>query len=338
MSRTYEVQEAVQLALAYRDPEEWFISDQIFVKQPVPTIKGKYRLDDLLAWYQNYDFRLGPDGYPTEVDLGDSFVEWATEVRGKSYPITLDDLKDYLSRGFSSADQYKQTGWEYLIHMALINKEFAAIAAIEASANYDTANLHVQGAGDFTAGTGGRSGLAWSNFASTPINDVDFLKRENKRANTIAFDWITLHDLMVNPQILDYGSVSASDRDDMSPSVSIRYLESIFKLKVVVSKSEAVTAATASLPLASQVKGPIWGDYIWVGQVNQQSTGPRMALPTWGKQYVYTPVVDNQGWIMTETIDPRAGAGVGKLNLDLGYYNQYKVYAKSYGQKLTGVQ
>ncbi len=330
--RTYDVQEATSLALAYKDPAEWFIGDRIFVKQPVDKMKGKYRVDDPKAWYQNLSFDIGKEGYALEADMGDSFVEWDCEGRARGVSIMYDDLKDYASRGFTSADQMKQARWEFIIHLAHINKEVAAISAITTDANYDAANRHAIGAGDFAAA------LPWSNSASKPIDHIDFLKRENKYANTMVIPWITYHDLMMHPQILDAGSVTASDRDNMSPSVSIRYLEAIFKLSIVVSKADVITAATADLPIASQVLGPIWGDYIWVGNVNMQSNGPRMALPTWGKQYIYTPVVDNQGWMTTETIDPRAGGGVGKLILDLGFYNQYKTYATPYGQRLNGIQ
>lgn len=342
MSNTYNTQEAVNLALQYKDPLEWFAIDEIFDRMPISTQKGKYRVDDQLAWYQRFDFHLGPDGYPKEVDKADSEVTWATEPRGRSYGINIADLKDYASRGYQSAEQMKQAKWEYLIHVAHINKELAGIAEIATDANYLAANLHTQGAGDFAAAvaTTGRAGLAWSNPNSTPINDVAFLKKENKRATTIAMSYTTFNDLMLNPQILDYGSITAADRDSMSPSVSKRYLEACFKLYVVVFMAEAVTAATADLPLASQEKGEVWGDYVWVGAVNKTSpdlpVGARLQVPNWGLQWVYAPVVDNQGWIMNETIDKRAGM-TGKLFLDCGYYNDFDKYAYIYGQRLDGV-
>ncbi|MCP4568511.1 MAG: hypothetical protein GY841_13115 [FCB group bacterium] len=328
---TYTVQNMANMALAYKDPDAWFQADEIFVPQMVNTIKGSYDVDDALAWFQNVDMHVGPDGYPTSMDIGNSTVEWSTEPRGKNISINIADLKDYGSRNYTSAEQMKQVKWELLIRTARINKEIAAVAQITTDGNYDAANRHVIGAGDFAAS------LAWSNANSRPINDVDFLVRENSRANTIAMSWTTFRDLMINPQILDYGSITAESRDNMTPKVSIRYLESCFNLRVVIFKSEAVTAATADLPIASQVKGEIWGDYIWTGVVNKASQGARMELPTWGHQYIYSPVTDNRGWIMTETIDQRAGAGVGELKLDLGYYNQYKTYATSYGQRLNGV-
>ena len=52
--------------------------------------------------------------------------------------------------------------------------------------------------------------------------------------------------------------------------------------------------------------------------------------------YIFAPVTDNRGWIMNETIDKRAGL-VGKLHLDVGYFNQYKAYGKLYGQILQNV-
>lgn len=337
MSETYFAQEAVDLALAYKDPQDWFKIDEIFVSQYVDAEKDEYRVDDELAWYQRLDFHLGKDGYPLDVDYNDSTIAWACEPRGRSFPLAVRKLKQYRRYGFSSAEQMKQRKWEYLIHMALISKELAGIAAIADDTNYHANNLHTQGAGDFTTSTTtGLSGLAWSNVNSTPINDVDFLSRENPRGNTLAFSWITLHDLMINPQILDAGSITASDRDGMSPSVSIRYLESVFKKRVVVFMAEAVTSATADLPLASQAKGQMWGDYVWHGLVNKASQGPRIDLPTWGHQYIFAPVVDNRGWIMNETIDARSGL-TGLIHMDCGYFNQFKKYAYLYGQRLDGI-
>lgn len=339
MSRTYEVQEYAQLALAYKDPDEWFIADEIFIPQYMPSRKGKYRLDDLLSWFQLWDFHLGPDGYTTAVDVGDSFIEWATDPRGKHYPLPYDKLKDYASQGFSSSEQMKQVAWEYLIHAALINKEAAMITAIEDTTNnYDAANVHTQGSGDFAAAvaTTGRAGLAWSNPNSTPLNDIFFLKKENKRANTMVISWTTLSDLMLHPQILDHGGVAAPTRGEMDPAVSIPYLEACFKLRVLVSKAEAVTAATADLPAASQSKSEMWGDYVWVGNINKRSQGPRMAQPTWGHQYIFAPLVDARGWIMKESIDDEKLITLVKLIC--GYYNQFKPWAKSYGQILQGIQ
>ncbi len=342
MANTYFVQDSVKLALNYKDPQEWFSINEIFDIMPVQTQKGEYRVDDELAWYQRLDFHMGPDGYPKSVDYGDSYVTWATEPLGRSYEINIPDLRDYSSRGYQSAEQMKQGKWQYLIHMAYINKELAGIAEITTDANYDSNNLHTQGAGDFAAAvaTTGRAGLAWSNQSSTPINDVAFLKKENKRATTIAMSYVTFNDLMMHPQILDYGSITASDRDNMSPAVSKRYLEACFKLRVVIFMAEAVTSATADLPLASQAKGEVWGDYIWVGAVNKTSpelpNGERLRVPNWGLQWVYAPVSDNQGWIMNETIDKRA-ALTGKVYLDCGYYGDFDKYAYLYGQRLDGV-
>lgn len=332
MSRTYSVQEAVELALAYRDPEEWFVADKIFVRQPRDTKKGEYRIDAEMMWYQRYDFQLGKEGYPLDVDVSDSTIEWNCEPRGRSYPIPFDKLRDFKSRGFSSSEQYRQAAWEYLIHMAMINKEIAAIAAVaDTSNNYDSTNVHTIAAGDFAGSS------AWSSATlGKPITDVNFLVHENPFANTMVISALTMKDLMNNAQILDFGGVTASDRNQMNARVTQEYLSMCFGLNVIVSRAKAVTAATADLPLASQAKGALWGDYVWVGLVDATAQGPRVQRPTWGHEYVFTPVVENQGWIMNETIDERAGL-VGKLQLDVGYFNQYKAYGKLYGQILQGV-
>lgn len=328
MSRTYEVPEYLELALSYRDPDEWLIADEIFVPQYKETKQGKYRVDDSLMWFQRYDFRVGKEGYPTDVDVKDAFIEWNTERLGKSYPISFDQMKDYKARGFASAEQYRQFAWEYLVHIAKIQKEIAAITEIETSGNYDAANLHTVTAGDFAGST------VWSDSVhATPISDVEFLKMENPVANTIVMSALTMYDLMKCGQILDFGSVTASDRNQMSPRITKEYLQNCFGLTVLVSKAQAITAATADRPTASQAKGPLWGNYVWVGLVNKQSQGPRAAQPTWGHEYVYSPVEGQRGWDMTETRDDRAKV----LHLDLNYWNEYQVYAKSYGQKLAGV-
>jgi len=332
MSFTYRVPDAVDMALAYYDPDEWFVADQIFVRQPKPSKKGSYYVDASTMWYQRYDFRLGKDGYPLNVDVSDSEVTWDCQVRGRSYPIDVSDLEDYKSHGFNSAEEYRQHGWEYIIHMAMINKEIAAVTAIaDTTNNYDAANVHTIGAGDFAGSS------AWSDATNgTPITDVNFLKYENPFATHIAFSWLTMKDLMNNSQILDFGSVTAADRDQMSARVTQQYLSMCFGLEVIVSRAQAVTAATADLPVASQTKGALWGDYVWVGLVNPQATGSRVQRPTWGHEYVFAPVTDPSGWIMKETYDELKGM-TGELKLSAGYFNQYKPYAKSYGQLLSGV-
>lgn len=328
---TYEVRVYSELAFRYKDPLAWFHIGDIFVPNKMPSYKGKYLVDGALDWFRKHNGELSKEGYPQEISGTNSEVTWETVPRGLSYPLQIRDLKDYTSHGYQSEAQFQQRKVEYLTHHVKLNRECAGVTFLATDANYDADQIYT------VASTAGISAAVWSNkTSSNPISDVMLIKRNNKHLNAMAMNYTTMTYLMEHPDILDAATVNGSARDaSLNPVVQQSYLENVFGMKILIFMADAV--ANATLPVVSQTKTPIWGNYVWFGYVDGQAVEGNPDRLTWGKEYIYAPDGEGvEGFIYKETIDQRAGIH-GKIHMDLGYDNQFATYAKSYGALLKGV-
>ncbi len=329
--RTFETPIYSELAFHYANKSTFFNIDKIIVPFPVQDYKGKYDVDGDLDWFRYYSGELSKEGYPMSVAQSSSQITWETNPCGLNYPLQIRDLKNFRNFSYTSEAQMEQRKWEFLSNLVKINREIKGVTFIEDDTNYDSGQVYTIGAGDLATST------VWSNqTTSNPVRDVNVVKRQNKWVTDMAFNYLTMCYLVEHPVLLDAATGDGPNPDAQSPiDTQLAWLSRVLGLRCSVFMSEAVTDSTGTI--ASQAKSDIWGTYVWFGRVDMESGPGNLQIPTWAHEYVFQPQGSGyEGFIANTTIDERAGLH-GVMQLDLGYDNMNKVYAKSYGAKIKGV-
>ncbi len=318
-----------ELAFHYANKDMWFGMDKIFVPFPVTDPEGQYSVDGALDWFKFYEGKMSGAGYPEEVKMGNSFVSWKTRPIGLSYSLDIRKLNSYKAYGYQSKAQMEQRKWQYLANAIKINREVLGKRVIETDGNYDSGQVYAIGAGGM--------GSVWSGNAGTPINDVSLIKLGNRWLTDMAFNYSTLIYLMKQPSILDAAVGDGPHPDMQSPvETQLAWLSKVFGLRCHVFMAEAVQNNIDDP--STQSKTDIWGNYVWFGRVDSESTAGNLEIGTWAHEFKLTDPdgMDSGGFTAVRSTDDRAGSR-GWMQLDLKYDNQLKTYAKSYGARLDGV-
>jgi hypothetical protein len=329
MGTTKILPTVAELAFHYANKDMWFAMDKIFVPFPVDDPEGQYSVDGALDWYKFYEGKLSKAGYPEEVKMGNAYLPWKTRPIGLSYKLEIRKLNSYRSYSYVSKAQMEQRKWEYLANAIKINREVLGKRVIETDANYEASQIYTIGAGSM--------GSVWSGNLGTPIDDVAVIKLGNRWLTDMAFNYKTLVYLMKQPSILDAIAGDGPHPDKQSPvETQLGWLSSVFGLRCHVFMAEAVQNNIDDP--TTQSKTDIWGNYVWFGRVDTESTAGNLEIPTWAHEFKLTDPegMDRGGFTAVRTVDERAGSR-GWMNLDLKYDNQLKVYAKPYGARLDGV-
>lgn len=320
---TYNRPDLGQLAFAYKDPVSWFIANEIAVPTPVPYEKGQFRVKDFNAWYLHPDTRMGRSGYPNTIDTNDSFLNYNCEPLGVNVFLKGAELKNPAQYGYPSAQDMIQRKIEWESHLMKIDREARCKTFVDDDTNFNASNILT------LAGTD-----QWSDLTnSDPLADIMDAKALCKHINTMVISDTTARYLQQHPKLIAAGFPTAPNRSAINPWISAEFMQAYFNIqRVIIGMGQKV--ANSQIP-DTVTLGDFWDDACLLFHHNP-AAGANPDVPTWARMfYMSVDGTDAEGWIVKETMDERAGL-FGGVNIDVGYYIDFAVYAEELAVRIDG--
>ena len=322
---TYFRPDLAQLAFAYKDPMSWYISPEIAVPTPVPYEKGQFRVKNFSTYYLHADTRMGRSGYPGSLDETDSFLNYDCEPLGLNTFLKGAELANPQQYGYQSEADMIQRKTEWLAHLMKLDRESRCKTFTDDDTNYNASNILTLTGTD-----------QWSDLTnSDPLSDIMDAKALCKHINTMIISDTTARYLQQHPKLIAAGFPTAPDRSSINPWISTQFMQAYFNIeRVIIGMSQKLT--NSQIPAAtSTARSDIWDDRAILFHYNPAAaTNPD--VPTWARMfYMSVNGTDQEGWVVNEEYDRRAGL-LGGLNIDVGYYVDFAVYAEELAVCIDG--
>ena len=141
--------------------------------------------------------------------------------------------------------------------------------------------------------------------------------------------------LQQHPKLIAAGFPTAPDRSAINPWVSAQFMQAYFNIPLVIIAMSQQLTDSQTPASSSTARSDIWDDRAILFHHNPAAQG-NPNVPTWARMfYMETPGMDQEGWVVNEEYDKRAGL-IGGLNIDVGYYIDFAVYAEELAVAIDG--
>lgn len=325
MATTIDKPLMARLSYAQTDPLANLVYNQAFPAMDAQTEHGKFREVEARAHYlQVLAENSSKYTTPETFDYTDSFRYFRNVPISMSFMYSVADLNQPQVYGYATAAEMINAKRRWQTNLLKKHKEKALYTAVSDNNNFEGATYYAN------------AGTAWSTVStSDPISDVAAGKLIVPEVNAGIMSYTAFLYCQRNANLKATTTVYGPRRDNaVDPTITAEFLRNAFALDYLwIARGSLITDSADE---SDETRAEIWGDKMLLFYHNP-TLGPEE--PAWMKHLFWRPsngAESGEGWLVTETIDQRAG-GAGVRHWDLWNYYQFLVQEKSLAYRIDNL-